>query len=45
MARQKKTTITHARRIENMGNRKKEINFPIFKNWGVRFDEIVFLLW
>jgi len=28
-----------------MGNRKNEINFPIFANWGVRFDEIVFPLW
>ena len=26
-------------------NRKNEINFPTFANWGVRFDEIVFLLW
>lgn len=28
-----------------MENRKNEINFPTFANWGVRFDEIVFLLW
>ena len=26
-------------------DRKNEINFLTFANWGVRFDEIVFLLW